>query len=182
MDPSKERKITANIHRQQQMLEDQQAVMQAMLEHALWLNMQRIVHLAAEQKRLKQQEHAEKLARLRRERVESVEQAALGAVSSERGPRSRGKSEQYQSSGFPIAENFEGGGQKFSKFNNSSVFRKLPLPPGKGLKMFLFISSIHWATKEFPQMASFQDPKKFSRFYGGGSPSSPPLGKTLYFF
>ena len=45
--------------------------------------------------------------------------------------------------------------------------------------MLLFISSIHWATRELPQMVPFQDPQ-FFRILGGGGGIRPPLGKTLW--
>ena len=93
MDHSKERKITANIQRQRQMLEDQHAVKQAMLEHVLWLKMKRLTHLPAKEKRLQERRQlAEKLERAHQERVESVEQVVIGApVSSKRKARSQGR-------------------------------------------------------------------------------------------
>ena len=45
--------------------------------------------------------------------------------------------------------------------------------PGKGLKMLLFISSIHLCTRESPQIATFQDPNFFLEFTEGGIPPSP---------
>ena len=56
--------------------------------------------------------------------------------------------------GFSIAENLVGGGDKFLKVEK--LFKKLTLPPGKGLEMLLPLSSsIHWATRELPQMPRF---------------------------
>ena len=72
-----------------------------------------------------------------------------------------------------LCRKFSGGGTKFSKFNNSSG--NCPYPLERGF-LFLFISSIHWTTKELPQMASFQDPKKFSRFHG-----DPPIKSWKFF-